>query len=175
LEANGRVGLLAWRAPRVDWRYERVEVLSQTGDLREAAATLFAKIRRLDDAHLQLIIRGAGPRNTVSGLQSWIVCGKRRRMAEAPRKSARKRREWSAAAVMCSRLLGLIRDQILNGLFGAGPRAGRIFDGVSYAESLARFVCGRRVVDRRSLPRFRKGSPRTETLPDGGWPARWPR
>jgi L-threonylcarbamoyladenylate synthase len=56
LDASVRVGLLAWRAARVDWRYERLEILSPSGDLREAAATLFAKLRRLDEAHLDLII-----------------------------------------------------------------------------------------------------------------------
>jgi L-threonylcarbamoyladenylate synthase len=32
------------------------EVLSPSGDLREAAATLFAKLRRLDEAGLDLIL-----------------------------------------------------------------------------------------------------------------------
>ena len=33
-----------------------MEILSAAGDLREAAATLFAKLRRLDDAGLDLIL-----------------------------------------------------------------------------------------------------------------------
>ena len=53
-----RIGYLAWsHAPL--WREPRlsaVEILSPTGNLREAAATLFAKMRRLDDAGLDLII-----------------------------------------------------------------------------------------------------------------------
>lgn len=50
-----RVGLLAFRAP-TDEPYAALEVLSATGDLREAAATLFAKMRRLDEAGLDLIL-----------------------------------------------------------------------------------------------------------------------
>jgi putative peptidoglycan lipid II flippase len=41
-------------------------------------------------------------------------------MAETPRKISTKAAGAVSAAVMCSRVLGLLRDQILNGLFGAG-------------------------------------------------------
>ena len=51
-----RRGLLAWRDPQTAGAYSRVEVLSPTGDLREAAATLFEKLRRLDQAGLDLLI-----------------------------------------------------------------------------------------------------------------------
>lgn len=48
------VGLLAWReAPR---DFEAVEVLSKTGDLREAAANLYAAMRRLDERGLDRIL-----------------------------------------------------------------------------------------------------------------------
>lgn len=50
----GKVGLLAWRDPQPG--FAALEVLSATGDLREAAATLFAKMRRLDDAGLDFIL-----------------------------------------------------------------------------------------------------------------------
>jgi L-threonylcarbamoyladenylate synthase len=56
-------GRLKWR----DWPEEppgdsaMVETLSPTGDLREAAATLFAKLRRLDEAGLDLIIASPVP------------------------------------------------------------------------------------------------------------------
>ena len=50
-----RRGLLAWREGAPDRFYERVEILSSTADLREAAATLFAKLRRLDEAGLDFI------------------------------------------------------------------------------------------------------------------------
>ncbi len=36
--------------------FQRVEVLSPTADFREAAATLFAKLRRLDEAGLDRIV-----------------------------------------------------------------------------------------------------------------------
>jgi L-threonylcarbamoyladenylate synthase len=54
-ETGVRRGLLAWREGAPDRFYETVEVLSPTGDLREAAANLFAKMRRLDEAGLDLI------------------------------------------------------------------------------------------------------------------------
>jgi len=50
-----RVGLLAWsQRPETD-EYAAFEILSPSSDLREAAATLFAKLRRLDEAGLDLI------------------------------------------------------------------------------------------------------------------------
>ena len=57
-DGAGRRGLLALRAdrlPPVDG-FARVEVLSEKGDLREAAARLFAALRRLDEAGLDLIV-----------------------------------------------------------------------------------------------------------------------
>ena len=51
-----RAGLLAWKSTAGGEGFETVEVLSPTGDLREAAATLFAKMRRLDAAGLDLIV-----------------------------------------------------------------------------------------------------------------------
>ena len=51
-----RTGLLAWRSPGDAKAFTKVEVLSATGDLREAAATLFAKMRALDSANLDLIV-----------------------------------------------------------------------------------------------------------------------
>ncbi len=76
----GRVGLLALREPPSRSGYAAVEVLSPSGDLREAAVCLFAALRRLDARGLDLIVaepvsesglgraiqdrlrRGAGPR-----------------------------------------------------------------------------------------------------------------
>jgi L-threonylcarbamoyladenylate synthase len=53
---QSRAGLLAWRdGPPANSGYAAVEVLSARGDLREAAATLFAKMRKLDDAALDRI------------------------------------------------------------------------------------------------------------------------
>ena len=53
---TSKVGLLAFTAPENADEFATVEILSSTGDLREAAATLFAKLRRLDDAGLDLIL-----------------------------------------------------------------------------------------------------------------------
>ncbi|MEA3188793.1 MAG: L-threonylcarbamoyladenylate synthase [Chthoniobacter sp.] len=50
-----RKGFLAWQMAPEGIAWEPVEVLSVTGDLREAAATLFAKLRKLDDAGLEVI------------------------------------------------------------------------------------------------------------------------
>jgi L-threonylcarbamoyladenylate synthase len=36
--------------------YERIEILSANGDLREAAANLFAIMRKLDEAGLEAIV-----------------------------------------------------------------------------------------------------------------------
>ena len=53
-----RAGLLAWkRMPAHDYRrFAQVEWLSERGDMREAAAGLFAKLRRLDEAGLDVIL-----------------------------------------------------------------------------------------------------------------------
>ena len=53
-----RAGLLGWkRAPGHDYgRFAKVEWLSEKGELREAAAGLFAKLRRLDEAGLDVIL-----------------------------------------------------------------------------------------------------------------------
>ena len=50
-----KLGILAFANPPAGAHYAHVEILSRTEDLREAAATLFAKLRRLDDAGLDLI------------------------------------------------------------------------------------------------------------------------
>ena len=52
-------GLLAFHTASAG--FDAVEVLSPTGDLREAAATLFAKLRRLDEAGLDLIVAESVP------------------------------------------------------------------------------------------------------------------
>jgi len=49
-----RCGLLAWKNGVPG--FETVEVLSPAGDLREAAANLFAALRRLDEAGLELLL-----------------------------------------------------------------------------------------------------------------------
>ncbi len=57
--ARGRVGLLAWyRAP--DQGYTTVEVLAPDGSPETAAANLFAALRRLDAAGLDLILAEPG-------------------------------------------------------------------------------------------------------------------
>ncbi len=54
--ADSRTGLLAWNEASRAQGYAHCEVLSASGDLREAAASLFAKLRRLDEAGLDLIL-----------------------------------------------------------------------------------------------------------------------
>lgn len=51
-----RLGLLLVGPARPAAGFEHVEVLSKTGDLREAAAGLFAAMRRLDESGVELII-----------------------------------------------------------------------------------------------------------------------
>jgi L-threonylcarbamoyladenylate synthase len=52
----GRIGSLAFSEPSGAAEFVLEEILSPAGDLREAAATLFAKLRRLDEAGLDLIL-----------------------------------------------------------------------------------------------------------------------
>ena len=51
-----RVGLLCFRSPHASEGFAAVEVLSPTGDLREAAANLFAMLHRLDAMNLDSIV-----------------------------------------------------------------------------------------------------------------------
>ena len=54
--AGRRAGLLAWNSSMRAGGFDAVETLSPAGDLREAAATVFEKLRRLDEAGLDLIV-----------------------------------------------------------------------------------------------------------------------
>lgn len=54
--AGARLGWLGLRAPDEAWRFAAMEVLSETGDLREAAAGLFAAMHRLDALGLDAVI-----------------------------------------------------------------------------------------------------------------------
>ena len=56
-----RWGLLAFDGSRPAGPYARVEVLSEKGDLAEAAATLFAKLRALDNLGLDRIVAESVP------------------------------------------------------------------------------------------------------------------
>ena len=58
---TSKCGLLAFTSSPDDADFAAVEILSPTGDLREAAATLFAKLRRLDDAGLDFILAETVP------------------------------------------------------------------------------------------------------------------
>ncbi len=55
-QVPARLGSLAFQEPSTAAEFVCEEILSPTGDLREAAATLFAKMRRLDEAGLDMII-----------------------------------------------------------------------------------------------------------------------
>jgi L-threonylcarbamoyladenylate synthase len=55
------VGLLAFASDEGAGKFRRIEVLSRSGDLREAAATLFAKLRALDAPDLREIIAESVP------------------------------------------------------------------------------------------------------------------
>ncbi len=58
---NRRVGLLAFHKISPSLKFSQVEVLSERGDLREAAANLFSAIRRLDALDLDLILAESIP------------------------------------------------------------------------------------------------------------------
>ena len=53
---NKNIGLLAFREKENHLKISHMEVLSKKGDMREAAANLFAAIRRLDALNLDLIL-----------------------------------------------------------------------------------------------------------------------
>jgi L-threonylcarbamoyladenylate synthase len=56
-----KIGLLAFHEPKRSSKFHHVEILSKKGDFREAAANLFAAIRRLDSLHLDLILAETVP------------------------------------------------------------------------------------------------------------------
>jgi L-threonylcarbamoyladenylate synthase len=90
LPPPGRVGLLAWRESGAPG-YAAVEVLAPDGSAETAAARLFAALRRLDAAGLDLIL--AEPCDE-SGLGHAIM--DRLRRAAAPSRGSRERSEGSA-------------------------------------------------------------------------------
>jgi len=58
---NKKAGLLAFREPAKRPAFVHTEILSRKGDFREAAANLFAAIRRLDALGLEVIVAEAVP------------------------------------------------------------------------------------------------------------------
>lgn len=72
-----RAGCLAWKSAPEEGCFCETEILSRTGDLREAAATLFAKMRRLDDANLDVIFAEAVPEQGLG----WAIMDRLRRAA----------------------------------------------------------------------------------------------
>ena len=58
---NRKAGLLAFRESVKGRAFDHIEVLSRKGDFREAAANLFAAIRRLDALDLEVIVAEAVP------------------------------------------------------------------------------------------------------------------
>ncbi len=64
---SGRVGLLSLGEPPSRAGYAAVEVLSPSGDLREAAANLFAALRRLDARGLDRIVAEPVPDHGLGG------------------------------------------------------------------------------------------------------------
>jgi len=51
-----RIGLLSFQGEKVTLPFDHIEILSPSGDLRQAAASLFASLHRLDRAGLDLIL-----------------------------------------------------------------------------------------------------------------------
>jgi L-threonylcarbamoyladenylate synthase len=62
---NRKVGLLAFHKVNPSLKFNCVEVLSERGDLREAAANLFSAIRRLDGSGLDLILAESVPETSL--------------------------------------------------------------------------------------------------------------
>ncbi|TAE43872.1 MAG: L-threonylcarbamoyladenylate synthase type 1 TsaC, partial [Bacteroidetes bacterium] len=59
-ELPARTGILAWSHRRPEWPFMQ-EILSPSGNAEEAARTLFASLRRLDEAGLDLILAEPAP------------------------------------------------------------------------------------------------------------------
>jgi L-threonylcarbamoyladenylate synthase len=59
--AGERTGLLTLKHTSYAGEFAAVEVLSENGDLREAAANLFGAMRRLDEQGLELIVAETVP------------------------------------------------------------------------------------------------------------------
>jgi L-threonylcarbamoyladenylate synthase len=74
-----KIGLLAFQKSEGNPKYDHIEILSKKGDLQEAAANLFAAIRRLDDLNLDLIVAEPIPE---TGLGRAIMDRLRRASAE---------------------------------------------------------------------------------------------
>ena len=55
-EPNQRCALLAWNPIKIDKRFAEIRSLSERGDLREAAANLFRRLRELDALGVDLIV-----------------------------------------------------------------------------------------------------------------------
>jgi L-threonylcarbamoyladenylate synthase len=61
LSDREKAGLLAFKTPKTILPFEKIEVLSPQGDLREAASNLFLCLHRLDKANLDVIYAEALP------------------------------------------------------------------------------------------------------------------
>jgi L-threonylcarbamoyladenylate synthase len=83
-----RVGLLAFQRPQRPDVYAAIEVLSASGDLREAATNLFGAMRRLDSLGLDFILAERIPQ---VGLGR-AVMDRLRKASAKPRSSARPNR-----------------------------------------------------------------------------------
>lgn len=77
----GRTGLLAFTSSPGDEAYSTTEILSPTGDFREAAANLFAALHRLDSKSLDAIVARPFPER---GLGAAINDRLRRAAAKSP-------------------------------------------------------------------------------------------
>jgi L-threonylcarbamoyladenylate synthase len=65
LPTGDRLGLLCLKRPQEADAFAAVEVLSEDGDLREAAANLFAAMRRLDRLDLDFIVAQSLPEHGI--------------------------------------------------------------------------------------------------------------
>lgn len=52
---KSKAGILVFRRPKTDLHFAKMEILSESGDLREAAANLFSSLNNLDAAGLDII------------------------------------------------------------------------------------------------------------------------
>ncbi len=58
-------GLISFGVPDKDCRYAKIEILSETKNLREAAVHLFSAIHRLDDSDIEYIAAEPVPKEGI--------------------------------------------------------------------------------------------------------------
>ncbi len=117
-----RAGYLAWESAPKENCFCAIEILSESGDFREAAATFVRKAAQIGRRETRRDFRGlrAGARAGHCDYGSFAQSCRPKFMSDSDRKFSAKSAGVVGIAVMCSRVLGLVRELVFAALFGAG-------------------------------------------------------